>query len=90
MIPDSIFSSKFDRETTRVTSSIGRSTFSSDGRETSGSLDFGTDFLEELSASEVGNIVSNFKSTVSSSSLCVNYTFRNTLSVEVGETETTR
>jgi len=85
VIPISLLRSQLDRETSRVTSSVGRSTLSSDSRETSSSANLGSDLREELCASQVGNVVGDLKSTVSSCSLGMNDTFGDALSVEVSE-----
>jgi len=85
VIPVSFLRSQLDRETTRVTSGIGRSTLPSDSRETSGGADLGSDLREEFGASQVGDVVGNFESSMSSCSLGVNDTLGDTLSVEVSE-----
>jgi len=84
LVPVSVLGTKLDGETTRVTGGIGRSTLTSNSRESSGA-DLGTDFGEELGAGEVRDVVSNFEGTVSSSSLSVNDTFGNTFAIKVCE-----
>jgi hypothetical protein len=86
MVPVSVLGAELDRETTGVTSGIGGSTLTSDGRETSGRADLGADLCEELGAREVRNVVGDFEGTVSSSSLGVDDTLGYTFTIEVSET----
>lgn len=58
MVPVSLLSSQLDRETTWVSSSIGRSGLSSNGGESGGGLDLPSDLSEDVSAGKVGDIVS--------------------------------
>jgi len=77
-------SSHLDRESTRITSSVWRSRFPTNSRETHGQRSL-LSWGEELCAREVGNVMSGLEDTMSSSSLCVYDSFWNSLSVEVSE-----
>lgn len=80
------FSVEFNGKSTGVSYSIGSTSFSSNSRETEEARSALLLGGEESSLSELGNIrVGNFKESMSSSSLGVNNSLRNSLSIERSE-----
>jgi hypothetical protein len=76
---------EFDGKSSWVTVAVVCSTFSSNGRETQECWSTLTNLVEELSFSVFGNIVSDFEISMSSSTLGVDDSLGNTLTVEVGK-----
>jgi len=75
---------ELDRESTGITVSVGRTGLSTDGRESSGQGDLGSLF-EHVGETEVLESIGTFENSVSSTSLGVNNTLGNPLSVKVTE-----
>ena len=67
-----IVGTNFDREAAGVTGSVGRATFSTNGRETDSSTSPVADLLEEGGTSEIGDVMGYFKIAVRAGTLGMN------------------
>lgn len=72
-------------ETSWVSGGISRTGFTTDGRESGESLGLLTNSVQEFGGANVGDVVSDFKVTVSTGTLSVDDSLRDSLSVEVGK-----
>lgn len=72
-----------DRETTRVTSSVWRTRFTTDGGETGSDWAFFANVGEDAGQTNVFERISALEDTVGASTLGVDNTLRNALSIEV-------
>jgi hypothetical protein len=84
-IPIAFFSVELDSKTTRIALSISRSLLASNSRETSEDRCALANSIKELSFTEISHIVGGFKVAPCTSSLSMNYSFRDTFSVEVSD-----
>ena len=80
-----LLSPDLDSETTRVTSGISRSGLTTDSGEADSCTGLGANFFEEAGTGEVTDVVGNLEVTVGTSTLGVDDTLWDTLSVEVSE-----
>jgi hypothetical protein len=76
---------EFHCKSTWITESFRGSAFVNYSGETDDDWGLNTRAAEKISAGEVGDVVGDFKETLSGSATGVNYTFRDTLAVELQE-----
>lgn len=84
-VPVTLLGVELDGETTGIAGSIGRTLLTSDGRETGEERGALADTVQELGLGELGDVVGNLKVTMGSSSLGVDNTLGDTLTVKVGQ-----
>ena len=84
-IPVTLCSPQLDRKTTRVTSGIGRTTLSTDSAEANGQRSLVANLAEEIGAAQVSDVVRHLKVSVSASTLGVDDSLGDTLTVEVSK-----
>jgi len=74
-----------DGEASRITSSICTTALTTDGRETDSGASLRADLGEEGGGSEVGDVVGDFEVTMGASTLCMDDTLGNPLTIKVSE-----
>lgn len=84
-IPIAFFSVELDCETTRITFSISRTLFTTNGRESGEDGSSLTNSFEDLGLAELGNVMGNFEVTPSTSTFGVDDSFRDSFSVKVSQ-----
>lgn len=84
-IPVTLLGAKLHGKSTRITSSVGRTRLATDSGESNGGLDLVANLAKEWLGGDVGEIMGHFEVTVSTGTLGVDDTLRNTLAIEVGE-----
>ena len=84
-VPVTLLGVKLDGETARITGGVGRSLLTSDGGETSEQGSALANAVQELSLGELGDVVSDLEVSVGSSTLGVDNTLGDTLTVKVGQ-----
>jgi hypothetical protein len=73
-IPIALVGKELDGKPTRIASCIRRPLFATDGGETNEHISLLADFGEEIRASQIGDIIRDFKYSVSACTLCMNDT----------------
>lgn len=84
-VPNTLLCLDLHRETTGITSSVRRSALSTDSAESYCGRSLLANGCEKGVGCDVRQVVCNFKVTVSTSTLGMNNTLRDSLSIEVGE-----
>lgn len=84
-VPVTLFSVELDSEATRITRAVRRALLTTDGGEASEQLGLLANALEHVDDGDVANVIGNLELTKGASTLGVNNTLWDSLSVEVCE-----
>ena len=82
-VPVTLISVELDGETTGITSAVGRTLLATDGRETGETLGLLANGLEHVDDSDVADVISDLELAIGASTLGMNDTLWNSLSVKV-------
>ena len=84
-VPVALFCSKLDRETSRVSGTVGGAGFATDGREANGDRTLFAFFAEDVGNAEVVQWLGAFEGTMSTAAFGVDDSLGNAFTVEMGE-----